>query len=196
MVELVNRTDIALAAMAARLCVTPTDKKVSISDLDTPEKQDAYLAKLKKRGHMTPFEFVQCTFFIQGITRAALAQLTRHRTMSFCVTSQRYTKAKMDAFRYDASKGAVYLQAQKKAALNAITAYDELIASGVKAEDARMILPAMATTNVMLSVNLRDLLHFLELRTDPHAQKEIRGIALEMRGLIESDLPLCFGEEK
>ena len=61
----------------------------SYGKFDTSEKR---VKNIIKAGHLSCTEFAYIHFRIEGISRSCLAQLTRHRLMSFCVESQRYNK--------------------------------------------------------------------------------------------------------
>ena len=78
-------------ASAARLCYSPA----SIADVQqklTPEKAGEFVEMLAGLGHQSPVEHAVFTFGIEGVSRALLAQITRHRIASFSVKSQRYVR--------------------------------------------------------------------------------------------------------
>ena len=54
------------------------------------EKQETLIGHLLDHGHFGPFEHVQATFAVEGMSRSCMAQLTRHRHVSFDVQSMRY----------------------------------------------------------------------------------------------------------
>jgi len=62
--------------------------------------------------------------------------------------------------------------------------YKELKSLGVKGEDARFVLPHSCMTTLLLTMNVRELRHFLNLRLDKHAQWEIRAVAKEILELL------------
>ena len=72
------------------------------------------------------------------------------------------------------------------------TLYNELIEAGVAKECARDILPLCTKTTIHITGTLRDLLGFLNVRCDDHAQKEIQIIATQMGELLEKELPNVF----
>ena len=78
-----------LVAAAAKLCYSPATIDTILDGL-TEEKTEAFLGRLASYGHMTPIEHASFTFAIEGVSRALLAQITRHRIASFNVQSQRY----------------------------------------------------------------------------------------------------------
>ena len=152
-------------------------------------------------GHTSISEHGIVTFAIEGVSRALLAQLTRHRVgISFSVQSQRYVEIKEDinkieylsryglpeevlpvAEKYfvldwvDESKASKFWVASQM--LDALYNYLFLTQNGVLAEDARMFLPNAMKTNVVMSVNLRALTNFCNERMCVKAQKEIRQLA-------------------
>lgn len=130
--------------------------------------------------HLSVLEHGVFTFAIEGVSRALLAQLTRHRICSFSVQSQRYCK--MNNAEFVIPYG---LQKEENdkigAVINHITkTYKELLDAGVKPEDARCILPNACTTNIVMTVNLRELMHIANERLCTKAQKEIRCLVNSM----------------
>ena len=84
-------------AAAAKLCYSPSsiDK---IKEGLTEEKVASFVDMLSEIGHESPIEHATFTFGIEGVSRALLAQITRHRIASFSVQSQRYVAE--NAFEY------------------------------------------------------------------------------------------------
>ena len=139
-----------------------------------------------KNGHMSVFEFAHISFFVKDISRACSHQLVRHRLCSFCQQSQRYTVVDTesddwytipDCILVDEALRASYTNEIKRAG----EIYASMLKSGVSAEDARYILPEATKTSITVGFNLREFYHFLDLRTDKHAQSEIRTLAKEMK---------------
>ena len=134
-------------------------------------------------------EHISFTFAVEGISRSLLAQLTRHRIgFSYSVQSQRYVNLKSDkgGFEYVAPPSIERLNASPDyhsdvyhETMEVIqTAYDRLVALGIKPEDARYVLPNAAVTNMTLTVNLRAFMDFYEKRNfNTHAQWEIAKLA-------------------
>lgn len=93
-VELLTYTPEAqvLVACAAKLCYSASDID-SLMQKQTPEAVERFLDKLASMGHESPLEHAYFTFGIEGVSRALLAQITRHRIVSFRVQSQRYVKS-------------------------------------------------------------------------------------------------------
>lgn len=78
-----------LVAASAKLCYSASQIDEIMSDL-TPEKVDKFMDMLNQIGHESPIEHANFTFAIEGVSRAFLAQITRHRIASYSVQSQRY----------------------------------------------------------------------------------------------------------
>ena len=76
-------------ASAAKLCYSPSTIDGIRNGL-TDEKVASFVEMLSEIGHESPIEHVSFTFGIEGVSRALLAQITRHRMASFSVQSQRY----------------------------------------------------------------------------------------------------------
>lgn len=101
-----------------------------------------------KTGHLSVYEHIYFTFHIEGISRACLAQLTRHRHFSFSVRSQRYCDESHAEPILPTSTNEDQDGVIADAYDYAWDAYDRLIKDGVAKEDARMVLPNGAPTEL------------------------------------------------
>jgi thymidylate synthase (FAD) len=194
-----------LALSAIRTCYS--EKKPSeiammegVKYFGTPSKEDPTVSdatrlflQIVRSGHTSTLEHLQFVFTIEGVSRALLGQLTRHRHMQYSVQSQRYVKFGSD----DRSEGFDYIVPQKvainKMALSLFEAYmvkiqamyDELRANGIPAEDARAVLPMASACNLVMSANLRSILEFYKKRKKGNgAQHEITLLADKLRDLV------------
>ncbi|PHF07235.1 FAD-dependent thymidylate synthase [Bacillus toyonensis] len=140
--------------------------------------------------HTSTLEHITFTFAIEGVSRALLAQFTRHRVgFSFSVQSQRYVRFGSDdksgGFDYvapDKVKGRDIERIYQKFMEDIQEMYDYLRDCGVPAEEARMVLPNATTTNLVMTVNLRSLLDFYAKRRKGNgAQAEIAELAEHLR---------------
>lgn len=182
-----------VVAAAAKLCYSAA----SIADLAAIEADKAaeFIGKLPE-AHQSPLEHVSFTFGIEGVSRAMLAQITRHRIASFSVQSQRYVE--MDGFGYvvppsiAANQDALdeYEHFMDRADL----VYTYLRSCGIPAEDARFVLPNACETRMIVTMNARELLHFFSLRCCQRAQWEIRAVADEMLRLCREVAPTIFAK--
>ena len=145
-------------------------------------------------GHMSVFEHASVTFRVEGISRACSHQLVRHRVASYSQLSQRYTKVDTesgdwyvmpkwfeDTFSDD---GIFWKQAFEEAMENCAVDYQEALERGCRPEDARYLLPEAVKTTVTVTMNLRELYHFLDLRQVNAAQWEIRELADKVEAAV------------
>ena len=184
-----------VVSLSARTCYNSRNK-------DVPETRDAFIRGIIKSGHESVLEHISITFDIQGVSRALLAQLTRHRLASFSVQSQRYVKYNhywkpgTDYIVPDTIKKNKELEEYYLDYMQSVNeAYIRLINAGIKSEDARMILPEGFCTNIVLTANIRELRHILKLRLDKHAQWEIRELAQQLLKLAKEHLGSVFFED-
>ena len=164
--------------------------------------------------HTSTLEGITFNFAVEGVSRALLAQLTRHRAgFSFSVQSQRYVKFgsgdRSEGFDYvvpdSIVNGDTYRvrecingevdEFKSKEIFDEVVeylqrAYDDLRDVGIPAEDARSILPNASATNLVMTVNLRALLDFYAKRkVGRGAQSEITQLAERLREEVISVEP-------
>ncbi|MGQ9538092.1 MAG: FAD-dependent thymidylate synthase [Candidatus Bathycorpusculaceae bacterium] len=159
------------------------------------ERARQTVQRVTSYGHMTVIEHASFTFSIEEVSRAMTHQLVRHRIASYTQQSQRYVK-------YDTLKSYVAPptvtanpEAQKifVETLERISeAYNKLLEMGIPKEDARYILPNAAKTNIVVTMNARELRHFFNLRCCTRAQWEIREVAMEMLKQAKKVAPSLF----
>ncbi len=206
-----------IVAAAAKLCYA----NVGIDDLMdelTDDKVASFVEKLASLGHESPTEHVSFTFAIEGVSRALLAQITRHRIASFSVQSQRYVR--LEEFDYvtppqisnNDSALAAFDESMKSEAENykRIAALlkdghikrlmdmgdDEKTATRkaekMAIEDARFVLPNACDTKMIVTMNTRSLNNFFRHRCCNRAQWEINELADEMLKLVCAVAPKLF----
>jgi thymidylate synthase (FAD) len=178
----------------SEIVATEGDKYFSKQAADGEGGTDAdrLIRHIMKSGHTSTIEHLNFTFAIEGVSRSLLAQITRHRHLSFSVQSQRYVKFGSD----DKSAGFDHTTPHTidnnneafrvfDVAMNELQAtYDELRKLGVPAEDARMVLPNAATCNLVMTGNLRSILDFCSKRLSKQAQWEIRELAEKLKDAV------------
>ena len=195
-VRLLNHTpdpERAIAA-AARLCYAPVGA-AELLELMSDEAVHKVLKTIITSGHTSALEHASYTFAIDGVSRALTHQLVRHRLASYNQQSQRYvTYAEEPQFVVPPAVAADPAAAEAFAAATgaAFEAYRALLDAGVPAEDARYLLPNAMETKIVVTMNVRELLHFFELRCCKRAQWEIRELALGMLALAEPTAPYIF----
>lgn len=147
-----------------------------------------------KSGHQSVLEHCSFTFKVEGISRACSHQLVRHRIASYSQQSQRYvTYDNLDWVTDGLEMGAI--EATKYACDEAMVAYREMIDSGIKAENARAVLPNATPTIIYVTMNLRSLMHFCNERMCSRAQTEIRNVAMGMKEQIMCTDQITFEEK-
>ena len=183
-------------ATAARLCYAPVGAS-ELMETMPPERVKSVLSTIMGSGHFSTLEHASYTFAVDGVSRALTHQLVRHRIASFNQQSQRYVRfadgvATVKPESVAASEEASSVFDQAIAA--AVEAYGKLLDAGVPAEDARYLLPNAAETKIVITMNVRELLHFFELRCCNRAQWEIREMAWKMLELARPTAPYIFAD--
>ena len=173
-----------LIEYAGRKCTNTTEK--------TGRNTNIFIRTRIRQGHTSILEHVSFTFEIDGISRACLAQLTRHRIASFSVQSMRYVLQEYAHDLVTIPNHISDITFYKKTIQNSFNAYHTLIERGVNKEDARMVLPLATHTNLIMTINARSLLNFFELRCSESAQWEIRKLANKMKRIVKEYLPSVF----
>jgi thymidylate synthase (FAD) len=188
--------------------------RVSSSRKNKKDKPEGLLSYLVRHKHWSPFEHGHATFEIET-SKAIGIQLIRHRSFSFQEFSQRY----QDVNRLDTIFEPIELRSQcednRQSSVKVIDPkipveggsllandmvntflssahklYNQLLKAGVAREQARMVLPLATTTKIHMTGSIRSWIHFLELRDDEHAQKEIQMIAKEIKKHFVKQFPI------
>ena len=144
-------------------------------------------------GHDSVLEHVTFTFRIEGLSRAALAQLTRHRLASFDVESQRHVKLEdVRMVMPDSIARSEFLLEAEDLFNRSMELYKKMVQAGIELEDARYVTPQAVVTNLIVTMNCRQLRHFFRLRCCNRAQWEIRGVADAMLAICKKVVPELF----
>lgn len=162
-----------------------------------PSSAGPFIKGLLNRGHDGPLEHASATIIASGVSRALTHQLVRHRIASYCQESQRYVKLNEPEYVTPNSIGEngpdnkawIIFYEQMESTWKA---YNDLLALGIPAEDARFVLPNACCSKIAITMNFRSWRHFLKLRMDKHAQWEIREMAVEIHKLLMGIAPSCF----
>lgn len=177
-----------LIAAGARVCYASQPK--------SPDANRKLINNLRAWGHMSPFEHASATFMVEGVSRACTHQLVRHRIASYSQQSQRYVNEK--GFEYVTPETVSKDTKTKKRYDDAIEtvrkAYQELIEIGVPKEDARFLLPNACATKIAVTMNFRELRHFIKVRGAKDAQWEIRQLAQKMLEILKEKAPNAFDD--
>lgn len=158
------------------------------------KSEAAFIKQLWQLGHTSPFEQVVFTFRIKCPIFVA-RQVMRHRTARVNELSLRYTESALDFYippderlgeHPDTARG--YLETLYTQAAGC---YKTMIASRVKKEVARCVLPVSVYTEFFWQMDLHNLLHFLTLRGSINAQWETRQYAEAIETLVRDVCPLA-----
>ncbi|MBA7501879.1 Flavin-dependent thymidylate synthase [subsurface metagenome] len=160
------------------------------------DTEKAFIRMLIKRGHLSVLEHAYATFRISGVSRAFTHQLVRHRLCSFIQQSQRYVDEsnfnfiEPQSIKNNPEAHSIFTEFMD----NARKTYVELQKLGIKNEDARFVLPNAAESQIVVTANLREWRHIVELRGEPDAQWEIRRAAIEILKILKKHAPTVFGD--
>jgi thymidylate synthase (FAD) len=161
-------------------------------------RSQEFIRMLIKRGHLSVLEHAYATFRISGVSRAFTHQLVRHRLCSFTQQSQRYVDE--SSFSYvepesvsgNSEAHVVFTECME----NTRKTYKQLQQLGIKNEDARFVLPNAIESQIVVTANLREWRHIIELRGDSEAQWEIRQVAIRILRMLKECVPAVFEDFK
>lgn len=181
-----------ICAAAAHSCYSE-DSAADLLETVDPAKMLRHVIGM---GHHSVIEHAVFTFSVEGVSRALTHQLVRHRIASFSQQSQRYVRLSEPTYvvpetvKRDPEAMKVYEETMD----GIWDSYSKLIGMGIPAEDARYVLPNGCTTNITITMNARELLHFFSMRCCNRAQWEIREMADEMLRLCKEVSPIIFSD--
>jgi thymidylate synthase (FAD) len=181
-------------AAAARLCYAPVGAAELMETMNDTQVSKV-LSTIMKSGHFSALEHASYTFALDGVSRALTHQLVRHRVASYNQQSQRYVtySAEPEVVLPQTIAHDVEALATFNTAIDvAYAAYAELIEAGIPAEDARYLLPNACISKIVVTMNIRELLHFFEVRCCHRAQWEIQELAHRMLDLVQPTAAYIF----
>ncbi len=195
-IELLQHSDISIIDKAIGRC------------WDRPSKDKEHMLKrmdrvVNKNFHESVSEHYYISWDVEGISRALLQELARHRHQSLSVKSSRYTlnqlkehptfegKNYSKARNFLVMTGEVAVDNRSIAALNAL---QEVVKRGLSNDLTKYCLPESFKTGLVLTMNIRSLKHFYKLRSSPAALWEIRDLAEELYKSIPEDVRFLIKE--
>ncbi|MEF8814340.1 MAG: FAD-dependent thymidylate synthase [Halovenus sp.] len=207
--------------MAEFVGETPFDEVMDSIDGETlEERKRTLIGHLLDHGHFGPFEHPHATVAVKGISRSCMAQITRHRHVSFDIQSMRYVSfddvdpadvregemvvvppsaADPDWVGRNQDTGPVDEETAKRreelfreTVADAVESYQELLALGMPPEDARFVLPIGTKVNMVMSMNARMLMHVADMRAAADAQWEIHDMTEQVLDLAAEWCPITF----
>lgn len=187
--------DAELLCGAAALTSTRSGSPSEILEKMDSETAKRIIKRVTGYGHVSVIEHASFTFSIEGVSRAMTHQFVRHRIASYTQQSQRYVT--YDTLEKYVTPRSIADNAEAKkmfdGTLEKISeTYQKLLKLGISKEDARFILPNAAKTNIIVTMNARELRHFFNLRCCVRSQWEIREVATEMFRQVKKVAPALF----
>jgi thymidylate synthase (FAD) len=205
----------AAAEFAGRLCYLSYGTDVSLgaghATIKGRNGNAAYLENIRRQKHGSVLEHAVFGLLIEQVSRSLTHELVRHRAgMSFSMLSQRYVDESRVAFvkppeiDYDSAAYDVFYTS----GVQSLTKYEALLREMLAklAEEplpkteklkrarqtAREVLPNCTETKIVVTGNGRSWRHFLELRGNRHADRQIRALAVTVARLLKDASPNLF----
>jgi thymidylate synthase (FAD) len=180
--EVVEQYYVPLIYTACRTCYSelpPEEifRRAAAGEIE-PAKMQRLISNVIESGHGSTIEHIVFTFGISGVSRTLSHQLVRHRAgVAFDQQSQRYVTYKQAATMEPltiADADPLIRRRYEDQVAGSMSLYEELVAAGIPGEDARFVFPNATRTNLVMTANLRALIHMSGLRLCTMAQWEIR----------------------
>jgi thymidylate synthase (FAD) len=187
--------DSELLCGTAALTTTKSGRPSEIFEKMDKETAKRIIKRVTGYGHESVIEHASFTFSLEGVSRAMTHQLVRHRIASYTQQSQRYvTYNTLESY---VTPPSIEENAEAKKTFDETLekiseTYQRLLNTGIPKEDARFILPNAAKTNIIVTMNARELRHFFNLRCCARAQWELRETAIEMLKQARKAAPAVF----
>lgn len=199
-VKLLNYTPLWVCAHATRTCWQSFEKGDNGGEKDC-ELIDRVGNKFK---HASTLEHLSYNFYIQGISRALLQELARHRIASLSVKSTRYTlkelrgEAEFHTGEFEKAKKYLVLTGNENvdnAGILALENLRKILNENTSLDIAKYALPESYKTELTWSVNARSLQNFLSLRTSKSALWEIRNLAYAIFEALPNEHKFIFNDK-
>ena len=193
-VTLLNYTPLNICSHAIRTCWQSFEKG------DNGGEKDVELIERvgNKFKHASTLEHLYYNFYIQGISRALLQELARHRVASLSVKSTRYTLKELKFELGDFERAAKFIvltgdETVDNASIKALENLREILANTTKSLDiVKYCLPECYKTELTWSINARSLQNFLSLRSSKSALWEIRNLSLKLYESLPQEHKFIF----
>lgn len=195
-ITLLSYTNLAVCSHAIRTCWQSFEKGDNGGEIDK-ELIDRVGNKFK---HASTLEHLNYSFYIQGISRACLQELARHRHASLSVKSTRYTLKELrneEEFKSINKNSQKYLvmSGNEMVDLASVKALENLrliLKEGISLDIAKYCLPESYKTELTWSINARSLQNFLHLRSSKSALWEIRELAKAIFAALPKEHSFIF----
>ena len=188
-VKLLHNTPLSVADTAIGKCYDTGCK----TDVTAMKERINRVANVSK--HSSTIEHLVYSFDIDGVSRALLQELARHRIASYSVKSTRYTLKELKKAPDEKLRDFIVLVEDERlniANLDALKRVQVALEAGIPNDQAKFILPEAYKTSLVMTINARALQNFLELRTGKHALWEIQNLAYAMYDAIPDNHRFLF----
>ena len=192
-----GKTILKRIEIAARTCYK-SDATIMIEDIESAKR---LVSNLIARDHEAMLEHAAISF--KWICdRGVSHEIVRHRLASFAQESTRYVNYSKDKFgneitvikplfwEEDSEEYKIWYEACEKAEY----VYMKLIGKGATPQEARSILPNSTKTEIVVTMNMRELRHFLSLRAEVYAHPQMRQLAKPMLYELQKNIPVLFDD--
>ena len=198
-IKLLDYTNLTICSHAIRTCWNSFNK----SD-NGDEKDKALIERVgNKYKHKSTLEHLNYSFYIQGISRACLHEVVRHRIASYSVKSTRYTLKELKNEKtinrddYDTIKKYIVLTNNPitdNASISALINLQSLARLNISNDIVKYALPESYKTELTMSINARSLQNFLKLRTSKSALWEIRELGYNFYETLPKEHQYLFND--
>ncbi|MHA1712392.1 MAG: FAD-dependent thymidylate synthase [Candidatus Freyarchaeota archaeon] len=185
--------DPELLCAAAAMTSSKSEGTTELLKKLNKRRAERIVRRVMNHGHLSVVEHATFTFSVEGVSRALTHQLVRHRIASYTQQSQRYVK--YNALKHYVIPESIAQREETKRLYESTlryvsNVYQKLLDYGIPPEDARFILPNAAKTNIVVTMNARELIHASHLRLCQRAQWEIRELFERIKACVEEVSPL------
>lgn len=203
-VTLLNYTPLTVADAAIGKCYD----KGCYTDPEKIQNRINNVANVKK--HASTIEHLSYNFDIDGVSRALLQELARHRIASYSVKSTRYTLKELkdeesfiyyieesQCFDLDRAYNYIVATGDINVDYSSVVALEQLrvrILQGISNDKAKYCMPEAYKTSLVMTINARSLQNFISLRSSKHALWEIQDLAKAMYDALPEDHKFLFHE--
>lgn len=189
-VKLISNTPLEVADIAICKCYGNEPH----SDKEKVKARINRVANVSK--HASTIEHLSYSFDIDGISRACLQELARHRIASYTVKSSRYTLQELKIAKDEDIQNFCVSVSDDINSINGLQLMTirQLLTLGMTNDIAKYMLPEAYKTSLVMTINARSLQNFLELRSSKHALREIQNLAKAMYEAIPNDHKFLFDD--
>lgn len=202
-VKLLSYTPLEVIKTAIRTCWDSHDKSDNLGEKDL----DLIKRVVLQYSHHSTSEHCVFNFFIQGISRLNLMELTRHRLASYSVKSTRYTLKELrnetEFTIKDKERASKYInltdnnnvdECSIQALENVRRLVNNAVNYNVTQDLIKYALPECYKTDLTFSINVRSLRNLLKLRTSKSAHFEIRNLAYKLYEALPEEFKFLFAD--